>query len=135
MITLREIFDVTWDITEVRVTAREADLHLIHHWIYSGDIEHLSAHQWREQQDGSLSVIKTKVNFHGTPVRGVSEIGWGVNLKAFQPEMLDARVDIMRMTPRSQGRGCSLTVEVTMNPVTVAAIIDREKQWYEEDKA
>lgn len=39
MITLRDLFQVTWDITELDITAREPDTtQYVHRWIYGEDI-------------------------------------------------------------------------------------------------
>ena len=118
MITLRELFRVTWDITVLQIVAREPDsMEFIHEWIYGEDI-HESIHMYHDRMEGKLSIIEGRINHHGEPIRGGAETGWGVKEKLFPAEILDAPVTHLSMSSRSRGQGTSCRVDIEMHRIT-----------------
>lgn len=114
--TLREVFEVYWDITEIHITARDHDLRLEHQWIYGPDV-HESIHMWHDRKDGKLTIVDAKINAHGDSTRGGSEMGWGVKEKLFPDQILDAR--ITHFVPSTRSKGDDLYVDIELDPVTV----------------
>ena len=126
MITLRDIFAVTWDITELQITAREPEsLRFIHQWIYGEGIRE-TTHMYYDRLDGKLTLVSKRINHHGEATRGGAEIGWGVNEKLFPAAILDAPVTHMLMSARSQSRGTECSVDIEMHRLTAETIITRE---------
>lgn len=115
--TLREVFDVYWDITEIHITGRyPPHLEYGHEWIYGPDV-HESVHQWHDRKDGKLTIVDTKINAHGDQTRGGSEMGWGVKEKLFPDQILDAK--ITHFTPSTRSGGDTLYVDIELDPITV----------------
>lgn len=118
MMTLRDLFDAAWDITELDITAREPEgMKFIHRWKY-GDHTTETLHMYHERQAGRLSIVEGRINHHGEASRGGAEMGWGVKTKLFPAEILDAPVLHLSMYPLSQGRGTHCMVDVEMQKVT-----------------
>ena len=124
--TLREIFEAFWTITEVDVTARDADGRFIHKWIYGPNI-HVSMFRRHEVEDGKLTIVDGKINTHGDPARGGTETGWGVKTKLFPADMLDAPIRYMNVACY-QGEQHALRVDVEMHQMTVMALVPGEKK-------
>ena len=123
MITLRDLFAVTWDITELDITAREPEtMTYVHRWLYGDGITE-TIHMYHERKAGKLSIIEGQINHHGEPTRGGSEIGWGVNEKLFPAEIIDAPVTHLLMMPRSRGRGTRCCVDIEMHGLTAQKYI------------
>lgn len=102
MITLRELFDVTWSITRVELTARNAELNLINQfWIGDRcDRDHLPPGMVQDWTHDRLTLSGRKINQHGEPGRGGPEIGWGLKKNAIPDELLDAEIVHMGMNTR-----------------------------------
>ena len=112
MITLRELFAVSWDITELEITAREPEsMKFIHEWIYGEDI-HESTHMYYDRMEGKLSIIEGRINYHGEAARGGAETGWGVKEKLFPKEILDAPVTHLSMYDKGRGKKCRVDIEM-----------------------
>ena len=123
MITLRDLFEVTWDITELDITAREPEtMTYVHRWLYVEDI-YETIYMYHARKAGRLSIINDKINHHGEPTRGGSEIGWGVNEKLLPAEIIDAPATHLLMMPRSRGRGTRCCVDIEMHPLTAQKYI------------
>lgn len=93
--TLRDLFDVTWTITRVELTARGADQHFLHQfWIGENcDREHLPPGMIREWEKDRLTLAPRKINVHGeTGGKSLPEIGWGLKNKTIPKELLDAEI-------------------------------------------
>ena len=124
--TLNDIFAVTWDITELSITARDADGRFLHEWLYApGEI--LSMHQRHDIEDGKLTYIDRPINAHGKNTRGGSEMAWGVDKKRIHKELREAPITVMSMYMMSQGRGTSCRVDVTMHSLTAEAVAGRDR--------
>ena len=122
--TLRELFEVFWSITEVSVTAREpGSMQFIHKWEYSeGITDRETIHQYHDRMDGKLTLVDVKINAHGDPARGGSEIGWGVKEKLFPKEMLDAPITHMNVHSRHSGTS-SVSVDIELARLTAMTLI------------
>lgn len=123
MITLRDLFAVTWDITELDITAREPEtMTYVHRWLYVEDI-YETIYMYHARKAGKLSIINDKINHHGEPTRGGSEIGWGVNEKLLPADIIDAPVTHLLMTPMARGNGTRCCVDIEMHPLTAQKYI------------
>ncbi len=111
MITLNELFEVTPNISELRVIARDKDLRFVHEWIF-GEYVQVSARMEYDEKDGELTINKTKINYHGDPVRGGSETGWGVKENLIPKELREAPIIQLSMYSLPQFKGTSARVEV-----------------------
>lgn len=114
--TLREVFEVYWDIIEIDITARDHDLRLKHRWIYGPDIRE-SIHQWHDREAGILTIVDEKINAHGDPKRGGPEMGWGVKENLFPDQILDAK--ITHFMPSTASKGDKLYVDIELDQITV----------------
>lgn len=122
MMTLRDLFDVFWTVTEVSITARKDDGEFLHQWIYGENINE-TLHMYHDRMAGKLTLVDGKINAHGDPTRGGSEIGWGVKTKLFPKDLLDAPITHMGVRSYQSGTN-SVSVDVTMHPLTVAALVE-----------
>ena len=125
-ITLDEIFEVVWDITELQITARDADGRFLHEWLYAPGRE-MSMYQRYDIKDGKLTYIDRKINHHGEATRSGTEMAWGVDKKRIHKELREAPITVMRTHMMSQGRGTSCRVDVTMHSLTAEAVAGRDQ--------
>lgn len=118
MITLRNLFQITWGITELDITAREPDTtQYVHRWLYGEKIDK-PIHIRHEQEAGRLSIIEKKINAHGG-----GEIAWGVKEKLLPADLIDAPITHLRLTSRYQGKGQTCAVDIELNRLTAAKYI------------
>ena len=118
MIILRDLFEVVWDITELKVTAYSPEPKLLHEWIFGENI-YETIHMWHDRKKGLLTIVDEKINSHGEPGRGGGpEIGWGVKEKLFPKELLDSKVTHLWLRSRGNWEGQRLCVEVEMQELT-----------------
>ena len=123
--TLRELFEVMWSITELRVTARDPDGTFIHEWIYGPNVYETS-HMYNDRIEGKLTIVKEKINAHGDPTRGGSEMGWGVKEKLIPKELLDAPMTHLGVINHRAGE-YSVGADVTMQELTLLKLIPQEE--------
>lgn len=134
MITLEELFDVTWDFTEAHIDAREEGTRLLHMFIFA-ERYRPSIHQWHDIKDGKLSVILGKINVHGDTVRGgQSEMAWGYKKKSIPDQLMKARVTHLSMTNGwnvNDGRVIYIDVELDKMTVEVLkhTLADKALKW------
>ena len=115
--TLREVFEVWWNITEIHITARDSTLKFLHEWIYAENYRN-SIHEYHRMQEGRLAIVDQKINAHGDPTRNGAEMGWGVKEKLFPEQILDAK--IVHFTPSvGYSGGDTLYVDIELDPITV----------------
>lgn len=136
MITLRELFAVTWDITKVDIRAYTPDgertkdgMSFIHEWIYGDNINE-SVHQRHRREDGELSIIEGRINHHGEATRGGAEIAWGVKEKIFPKGLIDAQITHLSMHPRYKGNGCEVFVYIELPELEAMTMIPDESYSY-----
>ena len=124
MMTLKDLVETFWTITELNVTAREPDGTFIHEWLYGEDINE-TIHMYHERVAGRLSIIKDRINAHGKATRGGSEMGWGLEEKKFPKEMLAAPITHMSASTKwgSGGHRCSIDIEMQL--LTALTIIPK----------
>lgn len=122
MMTLRDLFEVFWTITEATITARDADGKFLHKWIFGDDILK-SRFMDADIDAGKLTIVNEKINHHGEPSRGGAEIGWGVKTKLFPNDILDA--PITHMTPTSYGNHHGILADIEMQPLTIMALLPK----------
>ena len=127
MLTLKELFKLTYNIAEVDITARTPENeHFIHEWIFGEDIYETN-HMYHERIDGKLTIRDEKIQYHGDAVRGGSEIGWGVKEQLFPKELINAPITHLSMHPMSQGRGTKAYVDIEMQEITAMMLVKTEE--------
>lgn len=127
MMTLKDLFETFWTITEVRITAREPKTGaFIHEWIYGPAIS-VSTYMRYDIDDGKLTVVDGKINAHGEPTRGGSEIGWGVKEKLFHKALLDAPVTHLNVFHWHNGE-YRISVDVEMQKLEALALVPEEEK-------
>ena len=115
-----------WPITEVRITAREPETgKFIHEWLY-GDQLFISPSMEYDKADGKLTICEVKINAHGDPTRGGSEIGWGVKEKLFPKKLIDAPITHLGMMNRHSNE-YSVRADVEMSKVEALALVPEEE--------
>ena len=131
MLTVRELFKLTWDIAELSITARRPeDGRFIHEWLY-GEYVRETIHMYHRRMTRKLTINNIKIQCHGEPTGRSSEIGWGVKEKLVPRELLDAPVTHLSMYPLSQGRGTKAIVDVELSELTAMLIIPEEPDLHE----
>lgn len=129
MITLRELFKVTWDITELTITARAPNMRFLHERWYAPDAERReTTHQMYDRLDGKLTVRNIKINAHGDNARNGPEMGWGVKEELLPKLLIDAPVTHLRMTSAfaSTGGGVHVRVDVELKELQAQVLIQEE---------
>lgn len=135
MITLRELFDVTWSITRVELTARSSgDLSLLHQfWLGDQcDREHLPpglVHDWAKD---AITLSPRKINEHGEPGRGGPEIGWGLKKRSIPDELLDAEIVHLRMQCRD-GITYTVSADIIMQELQIE-MLKKEIEKHDNDE-
>lgn len=126
MITLNELFNVTWDITELDITARRPDGHLLHEWIFGENVVE-TIHMYHRRLEGELTIRQVKINHHGEDNgRGTSEMGWGVKEELIPKELREAPITHLIMSNRSHGE-TRVSCDVEMQELTCAALVSMEE--------
>ena len=127
MVTVSDLLDIIWDVTELEVNAYD-NYRLQHRWIIGENIDE-SHHQWYERKKGELSIIDRKINHHGDKTnRGcLWETGWGANKKNVPSQILAAEVTHMLLIERLKIHpgvqpGKELCVSVKMDSLTVETL-------------
>lgn len=124
--TLRELFEVMWAITELHITARDPGSKYLHRWIYGPDAQQKETiHQYHERMDGKLTIVDGRINAHGESTRGGSEIGWGVKEKLFPAELIDAPIRHLGVMNIHSGE-YKVYADVEMPELTAMTIIPKE---------
>ena len=121
MINLKEVFDVTWNITCADITARREDLSLIHEFIFVDESYNVSSRQWYDIKSGRLTIVLGPINWHGQSVRGTSESGWGFKERSIPKELMEAPITMMSMRDRCSG-GTQIRIDVECNDMTVEVL-------------
>ena len=137
MITLRELFQVTWSITKINIRAYTPDgvrtkdgMSFIHEWIYGDNINE-SVHQRHDREDGKLSIIEGRINHHGESTRGGAEIAWGVKEKIFPKGLIDAPITHLIMNSRYGAHsGCEIYVNIELPELEAISMIPEESYSY-----
>lgn len=126
MMTLRDLFEVYWTITEVDLTVRDASGKFLHRWIFEEGVKSRETiHMYHDRTEGKLTLVDEKVNHHGEPSRNGSEMGWGVREDVFAKAMLDAPIRHMGTWSAMSGR-THLNVDVEMQPLTCMTLVPKE---------
>ena len=124
MMTLRDLVETFWTITELNITAREPNGTFIHEWLYGEDIKE-SIHMYHERMAGRLSIVEGRINAHGKATRGGSEIGWGLEEKHFPKEMLAAPIRHMSANAKCGNGGHRCSIDIEMQLLTALTIIPK----------
>ena len=124
--TLRDLFEVLWTITEAEITARDQNTAFMHRWVYGPNvIQEESIHQYHERMEGKRTAVEVKINAHGDETRGGSEIGWGVKEKLFPKELIDAPVTHLGVMNHHSGEH-KIWADVEMSELTAMTLIPKE---------
>ena len=124
--TLRDLFEVLWTITEAEITARDQNTAFMHRWVYGPNvIQKESIHHYHERMEGKRTAVEVKINAHGDETRGGSEIGWGVKEKLFPKELIDAPVIHLGVMNHHSGEH-KIWADVEMSELTAMTLIPKE---------
>lgn len=121
--TLAEVFNVYWNITEATITARDSNLQYLHRWEYGKGIV-ISNTMTRDIDKNRLTIIDTDINYNGRVLRNNIISGWAVDQKKFIPELLEAPIEYMRIT--NYNKGDHLNVDITLDLLTVWRLTNHE---------
>lgn len=125
MMTLRDLFEVMWSITELHINAYD-DNRLVHKWIYGPEaLQKETIHQYHERMDGMLTIVEEKINAHGDPTRGGAEIGWGVKEKLFPTALIDAPITHLGVMNHHSGEN-RVDVSIELSGLTAMTLIPQE---------
>jgi hypothetical protein len=136
MINLQEVFDVSWDITCAYITTRQDSL-FIHEFVFVDKPYRVTSRQWYAMKSGELTIVLGPINWHGQPVRGTSESGWGFKERSIPKELMEAPITVMSMRERCGGRGTQIRIDVECNEMTVEILkqtLAGKALKFEEDK-
>lgn len=137
MINLKEVFDVTWDITSADITARNENGRFIHEFIFTDKSYRVSSRQWYAIKSGELTIVLGHINWHGQPVRGTSETGWGYKERSIPKELMEAPITVMSMRDRCSG-GSQIRMDVECSEMTVEimkqTLADKALKWEDCDE-
>ena len=124
--TLRDLFEVLWTITEAEITARDPNTAFMHRWVYGPNvIQKESIHQYHERMEGKRTAVEVKINAHGDETRGGSEIGWGIKEKLFPKELIDAPVTHLGVMNHHNGEH-KIWADVEIPELTAMTLIPKE---------
>ena len=100
MTTLKEILELTWTVTELNVTVREPNGHLVKQYIIGEGCneETATVHQKHRINKGELEMIDRKINYFGD--KGRHGDGWGSKFTEIPKELLDLKVTYFRQSSR-----------------------------------
>lgn len=128
MLTLKELFKLTYNIAEVTITARTPEEgHYLHEWIFGEDIKE-TLNMYHERIAGKLTIRSEKIQHHGEKTRGGAEMGWGVKDELFPKNLLYAPITHLSMVPMSQGRGTKVRVDVEMQELIAMMLVKSEEK-------
>lgn len=120
MVTVKDLLRILLDVTKLEVWAY-ADYKLQHQWIFGEDIKE-TIHQYRDRENGLLSIIDEKINVHNESKKnGTGEMGWGEKTDAIPKEILNAEV-IHILLSGPFGKGRELFVYVLMDMMAVETV-------------
>ena len=101
MITLRDLFDVTWTITRLELAVRDEQLRLLYRAMIGKDCDRdhistktLTLYGWTK---GTLVLSNRKINAHGDASRRGPEMGWGYKDGSVPDQLLDAEITHLGM--------------------------------------
>jgi hypothetical protein len=121
MMTLRDLFNTMWDITVVKIDAREDGTRLIHQFIFS-QFYHPGLTERHDIEAGKITVVLGRINHHGEPTRNGSEMAWGWVKGSIPDYFMDAEiVHFLPMSNYSEG-GHTVYISINTSPEAVELI-------------
>lgn len=122
--TLKEIFDVFFTITEASITARDADGRLLHRWIFGKDI-FIGTGMQEDLNKGILTIVDTSINIYGDERKSGWCDAWAVKEKVFPKKLLDAPITFMSAcnTKWYSSEAHRIRVDVEMQPLEVEVLV------------
>lgn len=100
MITLRDLFNVTWTITRLELTVRDEQQRLIYYAMIGKDCDrdHIGSRALIRWSRGTLILSDQKINVHGdADGRGLPVMGWGYKDKSIPDQLMDAEITHLGM--------------------------------------
>ena len=120
MMTLKDLFEVHWNVIELNITGRNPEGRLIHQWIYGENI-YVSIHMKRRVDEGELTIVDKKINYHrDLKSDGGAEMGWGVKEKVLPKALITAPVT--RLMFSSKHEGSLVYADVELSDLTAMGI-------------
>ena len=120
MMTLKDLFNVHWNVMELNITGRNPDGRFIHEWIY-GEKIYVSGHMKRRVDEGELTIVEKKINYHhDRKSDGSAEIGWAVKEKELPKALITAPV--VHLGFSSKYEGTLIYADVELSELTAMGI-------------
>lgn len=100
MVTLKEILELTWNITKLDLSVRDTNNYLIKEYIIGEGCneENATVHQKHRMSKGELEMIDRKINYYGD--KGKKGEGWGTKFNEIPKKLLDLKVTHFRQSSR-----------------------------------
>jgi len=126
--TLKDLFDVMWDITEAGITCRN-DSKYIHKFIFGPETPWGSGLLY-DIKSGRVTAVIGPINAHGIAKgRNNPEIGWGYLEKSIPKELMEAPVVHLLVSSMPKGNGHRVSIDVEIQPLTVEVLKKGLKGW------
>lgn len=114
MVTLREILQLNYTITLLKLDVRQPDLKLTEQVVIGKDY-HPTVHQLGRKE---FQYIDADINFHGRPnKRGFPEIAFDVDFKAIPKDYLDMEVKMIHLLTDRFGTGKGMMIWADVVPI------------------
>lgn len=114
MVTLRDILELTWTVTQLSLDVREPENEklIISYKIGEGcNEDNATVHQRHMIANGELIMIDKKINYFGDA--GRKGDGWGSNYNNIPAELLSMQVTHFIQASRGSWRGSKLIAHLT----------------------
>lgn len=114
MVTLKDILELTWTVTQLSLDVREPEHERLIQSYVIGDgcnEENATIHQRHRMAKGELIMLDRKINYYGD--KGKKGEGWGTNFNNVPADLLDMQVIHFRQTSRYDGEGTKITAHIT----------------------
>ena len=115
MVTLKDILDLTWTVTQITLYLREPEHEkLIKEYVIGEGCneENATVHQKYLINKGELEMIDKNINYFGTKKGKSVENGWGTIFKNIPAELLDKEVTHFSQSSRGGWDGTELLIHV-----------------------
>lgn len=134
MMTLNDLFDVMLNITDISITARDANGRFLHEWRYADDPAE-TLRMYHDKLAGRLTIRDVKLNAHGTTKgNGQPEMGWGVRCNLIHKQLREAPVTHLNVV-NLKSMECQVWVDIELPEMTVEILKNEEGVLKDEEEA
>lgn len=118
MTTLRDILNLTWDVTRLDVDLREPSGALIRSYMIGTDLSYKWSSVCGQVEKGMLIIDEKSINHHLRGKKnGQPEMGWGTDFNAIPRELLDAEVTHFWQRSRGGGVNAGTWLKADVTPI------------------